>query len=122
MRVGILGSGLMGWNLGTIFAHAAHEVVFSYARSNGKLKRLARDAQGHARAGTDRSGGGSNQSGSSSGPTVWWDAPESPPTLKLSVRSSFPLADDPGVDRFGQHYRVSRDRSGPILLVAIRPS
>jgi 8-hydroxy-5-deazaflavin:NADPH oxidoreductase len=28
MRIGILGSGLMGGNLGTIFARAAHEVVF----------------------------------------------------------------------------------------------
>ena len=44
MRVGILGSGLMGAKLGTIFARAGHEVVFSYARSNQKLKRLARDA------------------------------------------------------------------------------
>jgi 8-hydroxy-5-deazaflavin:NADPH oxidoreductase len=52
MRVGILGSGLMGGKLGTIFARAEHEVVFSYARSNDKLKRLARDAQGNARAGT----------------------------------------------------------------------
>jgi predicted dinucleotide-binding enzyme len=32
MRVGILGSGLMGGKLGTIFARAGHEVVFSYAR------------------------------------------------------------------------------------------
>jgi hypothetical protein len=32
MRVGILGSGLMGGTLGTIFARAGHEVVFSYAR------------------------------------------------------------------------------------------
>ncbi len=52
MRVGILGSGLMGGKLGTIFARAGHEVVFSYARSNDKLKKLARNAQGHARAGT----------------------------------------------------------------------
>jgi predicted dinucleotide-binding enzyme len=52
MRVGILGSGLMGAKLGTIFARAGHEVVFSYARSNDKLKKLARDAQGNARAGT----------------------------------------------------------------------
>lgn len=51
MRVGILGSGLMGGKLRTIFARAGHEVVFSYARSMGKLKRLARDAQGKARAG-----------------------------------------------------------------------
>ncbi len=52
MRIGILGSGLMGGKLGTIFARAGHEVVFSYGRSNDKLKRLARDAQGNARAGT----------------------------------------------------------------------
>ena len=52
MRVGILGSGLMGGKLGTIFARDGHEVVFSYAQTNDKLKRLARDAQGNARAGT----------------------------------------------------------------------
>jgi predicted dinucleotide-binding enzyme len=52
MRVGILGSGLMGGRLGTIFARAGHEVVFSYARSSDKLKKLARDAQGNAREGT----------------------------------------------------------------------
>ena len=39
MRVGILGSGLIGGNLGTIFARAGHEVVFICARSNGTLKR-----------------------------------------------------------------------------------
>ena len=52
MRVGILGSGLMGGKLGTIFARAGHEVVFSYARSEQKLKRLARQAKANARAGT----------------------------------------------------------------------
>jgi len=52
MRIGILGSGLMGGKLGTIFARAGREVVFSYARSDDKLNRLARDAQGNARAGT----------------------------------------------------------------------
>jgi len=52
MRVGILGSGLMGGKLGTLFARAGHEVVFSYARSQQKLKRLAREAKGAARAGT----------------------------------------------------------------------
>jgi predicted dinucleotide-binding enzyme len=52
MRIGILGSGLMGGKLGTIFARAGHDVVFSYARSNEKLKKLAREAQGNARAGT----------------------------------------------------------------------
>jgi 8-hydroxy-5-deazaflavin:NADPH oxidoreductase len=52
MRIGILGSGLMGGKLGTLFARAGHDVVFSYARSEQKLKRLAREARGTARAGT----------------------------------------------------------------------
>src|SRR5258708_38064091 len=42
MQVGILGSGLMGGKLGTLFARSGHAVVFSYARSEEKLKRLAR--------------------------------------------------------------------------------
>jgi 8-hydroxy-5-deazaflavin:NADPH oxidoreductase len=54
MRIGILGSGLMGGKLGTLFARAGHEVVFSYSRSPRKLKRLAREAKAHARAGTPR--------------------------------------------------------------------
>jgi len=54
MRIGILGSGLMGGKLGTSFARAGHEVVFSYARSEQKLKRLAREAKGKAQAGTPR--------------------------------------------------------------------
>src|SRR6266581_7739 len=54
MRVGILGSGLMGAKLGTIWARAGHAVVFSYARSEQKLKRLARAAKGKAQAGTPR--------------------------------------------------------------------
>jgi 8-hydroxy-5-deazaflavin:NADPH oxidoreductase len=52
MRIGILGSGLMGGKLGTLFARAGHEVVFSYARRPGKLKELALSAGGSARAGT----------------------------------------------------------------------
>jgi len=52
MRVGILGSGLMGGKLGTLFARAGHEVVFSYARGRHKLEQLAREARGRARAGT----------------------------------------------------------------------
>jgi len=54
MRVGILGSGLMGGKLGMIFARAGHEVIFSYARSHDKLARLARDARRKARPGTPR--------------------------------------------------------------------
>ena len=54
MRIGILGSGLMGGKLGTIFARAGHDVVFSYARTPKKLNRLAREAKHGARAGTPR--------------------------------------------------------------------
>src|SRR5438128_768285 len=54
MHIGILGSGLMGGKLGTILARAGHDVIFSYARSEQKLKMLAREAKGKARAGTPR--------------------------------------------------------------------
>jgi 8-hydroxy-5-deazaflavin:NADPH oxidoreductase len=52
MRVGILGSGLMGGKLGTLFARAGHDVVFSYARSEQKLRWLAREAGKNARHGS----------------------------------------------------------------------
>jgi predicted dinucleotide-binding enzyme len=52
MRVGILGSGLMGAKLGTLFARAGHNVAFSYSRNRQALERLARDAK--ARHGTPR--------------------------------------------------------------------
>jgi 8-hydroxy-5-deazaflavin:NADPH oxidoreductase len=52
MRIGILGSGLMGSKLGTIFARVGHDVIFSYSHSRQKLERLARDAGARAHAGT----------------------------------------------------------------------
>jgi len=42
----------MGGKLGTIFARAGHDVVFSYARSERKLKSLAKKAGARGRAGT----------------------------------------------------------------------
>jgi predicted dinucleotide-binding enzyme len=54
MRIGILGSRLMGGKLGTLFARAGHDVVFSYSHSERKLKWLARAAGRHAHAGTPR--------------------------------------------------------------------
>src|SRR5438876_876745 len=54
MRIGILGARLMGGKRGTIFARAGHEVVFSYSRRQRRLKRIAREARGNARAGTPR--------------------------------------------------------------------
>ena len=54
LAIGILGSGLMGAKLGTLFARAGHRVTFSYARSTRKLARLAREAGHGARAGTPR--------------------------------------------------------------------
>jgi len=54
VRIGILGSGLMGGKLGTLFARAGHQVVFSYTRHQEKLKRLSKEAGVNARAGTPR--------------------------------------------------------------------
>lgn len=44
MKIAILGSGLMGGKLGTLWARAGHDVTFSYARSSAKLARLADEA------------------------------------------------------------------------------
>jgi len=52
MRIGVLGSGLMGSKLGTLFARAGHEVVFSYSHDEKKLQKLAKEAGANARAGT----------------------------------------------------------------------
>src|SRR5579862_4228850 len=52
MRIGILGSGLMGAKLGTMFARTGHQVVFSYSRDARNLDRLAHQAAHDARAGT----------------------------------------------------------------------
>lgn len=50
MKIGILGAGLMGSKLGTLWARSGHDVVFSYARDRARLANLARDAG--ARAGS----------------------------------------------------------------------
>lgn len=52
MNIGILGAGLMGGKLGTIFARVGHQVAFSYSRSDRKLERLAREAGNGAIAAT----------------------------------------------------------------------
>lgn len=52
MKIGILGSGRMGGNLGTLFARLGHDVVFSYSRSAQRLEDLARNAGANARAAT----------------------------------------------------------------------
>jgi predicted dinucleotide-binding enzyme len=44
----------MGGKLGTLFARAGHEVVFSYSHKRSKLETLARKAGKTARAGTPR--------------------------------------------------------------------
>ncbi|WP_280142079.1 NAD(P)-binding domain-containing protein [Bosea sp. CRIB-10] len=48
MKIGILGSGLMGGALGLALSQAGHDVAFSYARDQDKLERLARRANGTA--------------------------------------------------------------------------
>lgn len=52
MKIGILGSGRMGGNIGTVLARAGHEVVFSYSRSSSRLEALARSAGANAKTGT----------------------------------------------------------------------
>jgi predicted dinucleotide-binding enzyme len=52
MRIGVLGSGLMGSKLGTLFARAGHDVTFSYSHDEKKLQKLAKEAGENARAGT----------------------------------------------------------------------
>lgn len=54
MKIGILGSGRMGGNLGTLFAQLGHAVTFSYSRSTLRLDELARNAGANARAATPR--------------------------------------------------------------------
>lgn len=54
MKIGILGSGLMGAKIGSVFAQLGHEVIFSYSRSEDKLHGLAKSAGKGARAGKPR--------------------------------------------------------------------
>jgi len=44
----------MGGKLGTIFGREGHEMVFSYAHSKEKLKRLVESARGNTLDGTPR--------------------------------------------------------------------
>jgi predicted dinucleotide-binding enzyme len=44
----------MGGKLGTLFARAGHDVVFSYSHKRSKLEALAREAGSTAKAGTPR--------------------------------------------------------------------
>ena len=54
MRIGIIGSGNIGANAGRQFARAGHEVLFSFARDEAKLRALAEEVGPLARAGTPR--------------------------------------------------------------------
>ncbi|HSU16308.1 NADPH-dependent F420 reductase [Longimicrobium sp.] len=54
MKVGIIGSGLMGAALGRLWARAGHEIVYTFAHSREKLEALARDSGPGARAGEVR--------------------------------------------------------------------
>ena len=53
MRVGIVGAGRIGGNVGIQLGRSGHEVLFSYSRDPAKLEQLAAEAQG-ARTGTPR--------------------------------------------------------------------
>lgn len=52
MKIGILGSGLMGSALGTVWARAGHTILFTYSRDVAKLEALAQQAGNGASAAT----------------------------------------------------------------------
>jgi len=52
MKIGIIGSGNIGGNVGKLLAQAGHEVFYSFSRSEDKLRQLAADAGDESRWGT----------------------------------------------------------------------
>lgn len=52
MKIGIIGAGRIGANVGKLLAEAGHEVFYSFSRSEGKLKELAAEAGDASRWGT----------------------------------------------------------------------
>ena len=51
MRIGIIGSGRIGGNLGRLLALAGHEVMFTFSRDRAKLESAASDVGEGAKAG-----------------------------------------------------------------------
>jgi 8-hydroxy-5-deazaflavin:NADPH oxidoreductase len=58
VRVGIVGSGRIGGNIGLQLARRGHEVLFSFSRDDDKLRGLAAEAGDGAGAGTPRDAAG----------------------------------------------------------------
>jgi hypothetical protein len=52
MNIGIIGSGKVGSTLGTRWANAGHQVIFSFSRHPERLKELAQQIGHHAYSGT----------------------------------------------------------------------
>lgn len=52
MRIGVIGAGRIGGNIGKLLAQAGHEVLFSFSRDQAKLQALADDAGAGAQVGT----------------------------------------------------------------------
>ncbi|MDX1993022.1 MAG: NAD(P)-binding domain-containing protein [bacterium] len=52
MKIGIIGSGNIGANVGKLLAQAGHEVFYSFSRSEEKLQQLATEAGDSSRWGT----------------------------------------------------------------------
>lgn len=52
MKIGIIGSGKIGANLGRLLAEARHEIFYSFSRSEEKLRQLATEAGDATRWGT----------------------------------------------------------------------
>ena len=54
MKIGIIGSGSMGANIGRIWANCGHQIMFSYSRNEEKLNKLAEDAGNNAKVGNPK--------------------------------------------------------------------
>lgn len=52
MKIGIIGSGRIGANVGKLLAEAGHDVFYSFSRSDDKLRELAKAAGDESRWGT----------------------------------------------------------------------
>lgn len=52
MKIGIIGAGRIGSNVGKLLAKAGHDVFYSFSRSDDKLKRLAAEAGDESHWGT----------------------------------------------------------------------
>lgn len=71
MKVGVIGSGRIGGNVGRLLARAGHEVLFSFSHEQAKLQSLAAETGNGSRAGTPREAAESGEAVLLAVP--WWE-------------------------------------------------